>query len=310
MIRLLDREIIGKGVHRSGWPWCMNALVDLVSGDGILFDDFVERSFIYEPRAVPYREPWIGVFHHPPFIPNFVRSLPKYSLMDLASVGYCPAWRESQRYLVKAITFTEEAATFIGRWLRVPTYVVRHPTETCVQQWSPVNYGSNEYRKIVQVGMQLRNLRAIFQVPPLLVGKARMEPHGHHIRRDAELELYWRDKRVDFGGVEELVRLSDSDYDILLSCNLLFLELFGAVANNVVVEAIARCVPLVVNRLPAVVEYLGRGYPLFYDNILRVPDLLASGAVLEAFHYLCEMDKQWLDGGYFREAVREAVAER
>jgi len=307
MIRFLDREVIGRGVHRSGWPWCIDALSGLATG-GILFDDFVERSFIYEPRKEPYREPWIGVFHHPPFIPNNIQQIHKHTLSNLTAMGYCKAWAKSKKYLTKAITFTSEAAIFIERWLGVQSFCVPHPTEIPEIPWTKFRYESNESKGAIQIGMQLRNLRAIYQLPPVIgIGKFRFKPYGHHIKRDIALKEFWCGKRIDFGGVDEMDRVSDEEYDRLLSANIAFLELFGAVANNVVVECIARSTPLLVNRLRATVEYLGPGYPLYYSNLHRAADLLGSDAVEEAHCYMDEMDKSLLSIEHFVRCVREVI---
>src|SRR5436189_5340169 len=90
--------------------------------------------------------------------------------------------------------------------------------------------------------------------------------------------------------VNELVRLQDSEYDAMLSSSVCLTHLFGASANNVVVECIVRATPLVVNPLPPVVEYLGADYPLYcHVNDGRLKDLhdwLTDDLLLEAHTYL------------------------
>ena len=54
-----------------------------------------------------------------------------------------------------------------------------------------------------------------------------------------------------------LDRVSDDEYDARLASSVVFLALDGAPANTTVVECIARNTPVMVNRLPGVVEYLG-----------------------------------------------------
>ena len=56
-------------------------------------------------------------------------------------------------------------------------------------------------------------------------------------------------------------RVTAHRYDCLLPENVMAIELFDASANNVVVECIARNTPIIVNRHPAVVEYLTADYP-------------------------------------------------
>jgi hypothetical protein len=47
------------------------------------------------------------------------------------------------------------------------------------------------------------------------------------------------------------------------------MDLYDATSNNAIVECIIRNTPIIVNKLPGVVDYLGENYPLYF-NILRV----------------------------------------
>ena len=60
--------------------------------------------------------------------------------------------------------------------------------------------------------------------------------------------------------------LCDEDYDELLSENIVFVNLVDASAVNTIIECVVRGTPIVVNRLPAVVEILGEMYPLYYGD--------------------------------------------
>jgi hypothetical protein len=116
--------------------------------------------------------------------------------------------------------------------------------------------------------------------------------------------------RGAFGSVQVIKRLPDAHYDDLLSESVVFLELFDTSANNAVVECIVRCTPIVINRHPAVVEYLGPDYPLYYDTIAEVENLLTRDSIMSAYEYLCQYDKEALSGSLFRDRVELFVSQR
>jgi hypothetical protein len=64
-----------------------------------------------------------------------------------------------------------------------------------------------------------------------------------------------------------------------------------ASAANTVIECIVRRTPLVVNRIPAVEEYIGREYPLFYNTLEEANAILNDLDLLELGHkYLINYD--------------------
>src|SRR5690606_4884423 len=105
--------------------------------------------------------------------------------------------------------------------------------------------------------------------------------------------------RPDIGEVTMLSRLADTAYDRLLAESIVFMELVDASANNAIIESIVRETPVVVNRHPAVVEYLGSGYPLLYDDLSEVYELLTMQRIRAAHEYLKAMDKTELTVNHF-----------
>jgi hypothetical protein len=77
-----------------------------------------------------------------------------------------------------------------------------------------------------------------------------------------------------FQSVKWISRLEDPDYDLFLAESVLFLDLIDCSASNAIVEAIMNEVPLLTRRIPATVEYLGTDYPLYFDSLSAVGELL------------------------------------
>jgi len=293
-----------KGAHRSGWPYCLDALEkyeDTEAETVIVLEDFAERTFCKIKNPRPWKTPWVGVFHHPPQMPSwFTQDTPPKLLAT-------PAFQESLPTLRGCIALSEHLGRWLRRKLALPTLVVKHPTEFPEQTFDIDAYLTNEKRKMVQVGWYLRNMRGIYQLPP--------PPNTEkiHLNQDApwiKKAMGRVDKHSPFKGRKQypttvLQRLPNAEYDALLAQSVVFLELFDSSANNAVVEAIARCTPIVVNRHPAVVEYLGADYPLFYDNIEDVADLVTDDSVVAAHEYIKTMDRTEFHVDYFVQAIRD-----
>lgn len=108
--------------------------------------------------------------------------------------------------------------------------------------------------------------------------------------------------------VRILDRVTNDDYDVLLSQNLVFLNLFDASGCNALVECIVRNTPVFVNALPAVVEALGAGYPLYCNSVEEAATKARSGALIRAAHeYLKRMDKSPFALETFLRQVREGA---
>ncbi len=298
MIRLLRLTLYQDlSSHRSGWPFVFRHLLAHNDENGIAFDDFVEASYSYRPLDSPMRIPWVGIFHHPPLVVSPIQRDKRNQVQRLLTRS--PLWHESRQALRGAVCLSNHLAERVSQWLGVPTLSIRHPTDLEVTQWDQGAF--LESPAVFQVGFFLRDTRAIFRLP-MGDGKFRYYRSQPYIKWQIgrDQKLYRKRHRQEvFKTVSELPRLDDQQYDEMLSRCVVLTHLFGASANNVVVECIARNTPVLVNRLNPVIEYLGPGYPLFYNNIHEIPALLDASRILEAHTFLREMKKGFLDAASF-----------
>jgi len=291
--------------HRSGWPYCFQLLSRLHSARGILFDDFVDRTFGLPNGAFDrWTAPWIGFFHRPPGIPDHCTLA-----MRPEEMFRTRAFQISRRKLVGAIAMSAYHLKWLKRRFRVPTLMVKFPTAAGVPfTWD--KWRKNANKTLVQVGSYLRNLRAIYQVPTdgrvKKVHVLQDVPWVHATMAMLDANGCYRE-RPRYGHVQVISGLSNPAFDQLLTSNVVFLELFGASANNAVVECIARNTPLNVNRLPAVEDYLGKDYPLFYTHLSEVPVLLRNERLRAGYEHLRAMDKRDLTANTFVRRIYKFV---
>ena len=85
--------------------------------------------------------------------------------------------------------------------------------------------------------------------------------------------------------------LENNKFDKLLSENLVFIKLIDASAVNTIIECVVRNTPILVNKLPAVVEILGENYPLYYNDLDEVNNLLTMKNIETTYNYLKKLDK-------------------
>jgi hypothetical protein len=160
---------------------------------------------------------------------------------------------------------------------------------------------------LVQVGSFLRFTAAIDYVEcPVFLMRTRLVQSRPEVEKANKAFRMIYSRKPISGTVDEIPRLIARAYDRLLAENVVFLNLIAAVANNTIVECIARNTPVVVNRLPGPTFYLGADYPFFYDSLDDVAGLLTREGILSAHHYLKRMDKRFLKGSTFAKQVMEA----
>lgn len=301
-MRLIERENIGKQVHRSGWPHVMEAVGRHATPGGLLLDDCVEASFLFRPQHHPHREPWVGIFHFPH---DVVSPMGFDRARNSAwSLWARPDFKKSLPRLRGAVSMCSRLAAWLAPRLGVPVATIMHPTETGVTQWNP---GCLAEPKMLQVGWHLRNTRAIYHVPPANGWRyLRIAPVDRwQRRRDARIRR--RLGSEPNGLVEDLPRLDDAEYDEALATSVVVMEVWGAAANNVVVECVARGTPLLVNRLPAVEEYLGEDYPLYFRRLRDVPALLRPERLVAASEHMRGRRGRWLELDTFAGCLAEFV---
>lgn len=99
--------------------------------------------------------------------------------------------------------------------------------------------------------------------------------------------------------VDYIEFLENDDYDKLLTENIIYINVVDASAVNTVIECMARCTPIIVNKCPPVVELLGEDYPLYINaqptdyhtiNMELAKIMRNPRNILRAHRYLCNLD--------------------
>lgn len=296
------KDVIGVGQHRTGWPWVFSNLSIYESDNGILFDDFVEQNFCYNPIPNIYREPWIAIFHHPKNIPlfgNYKENLSRVFEMD--------EFKESCKELKVAFALSDDLAEWLRERLDCKVVSLKHPMGINENNlWDAEKWNAD--KQAYQIGFYLRNTRLIEQIPEvdgiqynrlwsdmtwLKNYDNRVSKYwDHHFNTSFDFEdANYYDTRYHYRTAEEcsVKFVLPSRYDEILKSGVVVVEYFECSASNVILECIASNTPIIVNRMPSTVQYLGEDYPLFFDHPEEIPHLFKK--VEEANAYLQDIDK-------------------
>lgn len=323
-------------VHRSGWQFIVDNIWRYNNPNGIIFDVYSDKTFGWQREfytkigVLPFKQKWVGVLHHTPDTlyteNNLTNTVNSKEFID--SLPQCAGLIVLSNYLKDWLT---------PRLPNTPIFVIHHPTEFIETSWSIEKWNANKDKKVVQIGAWMRNSYGIYSLPnPTGIRKFAL--------KGKEMDNYFAppdyfDKLQDaigidclgvdgpcrigaqksnkfmFGMLEHLKEqyskvtilndLSNDDYDQLLTSNVVFLNLIDASACNTIIECIVRNTPILVNRLPAVVEYLGNDYPLYYNSLEEAYELLTDNEkLLKAHKYLLNKDKTFLTIENFIEKLK------
>jgi polysaccharide pyruvyl transferase WcaK-like protein len=295
--------------HRSGWRYILNNVSNkLASFNGMYCDMYIDRTFhwckeeLYKANIIPYKKEWIGFVHH-----TLYQDESGYNCINLLknnlfieSLECCKGLIFLSHYLKNNFEKLAEINN-----IKLPKlFVLYHPTEFVDNKWKYKNWNHN----IIQIGSWMRDLNAIneLNIPNkkfALIGK---EMESKYISYNTT------NINININNNVELINYLDNDnYDNILSKYVVFIKLYDASAVNTLIECIVRNTPIIVNKLPAIVEYLGEKYPLYYQDINEVPKLLNikwyNNKIKKAHKYLKNMNKDHLKIETFITKLSEIV---
>jgi hypothetical protein len=167
---------------------------------------------------------------------------------------------------------------------------VYHPIDLNTESTKTFNFNEfKENKRIFHVGWWLRNFNTFIEFKtPKKYKKIIL------VKNEFKEHFYKKFKNIN-NSIKINCELDDNEYVKIFNNSCIFCDLYDCVANNLVLECIKYNTPIIIKRLPALEEYLGIDYPLFFDNtedLVQYSDektLLLK--IIEANVYLQKMDK-------------------
>ena len=160
---------------------------------------------------------------------------------------------------------------------------------------SNININKISKKTIVFLGSQYRCPSIIFKLNLPDFTKiwlpGRSESYARQILNEECIEFNIALTDVELNSVS-IKQLNDTEYDTLLINSYVILNQFTSSANNALLECIALNIPIFCNRLPAVEEYIGKDYPLYFKNIEDLEKLIYNAEkIKKAYEYLLNMNE-------------------
>jgi hypothetical protein len=290
------------------------------NNDGILCDTFVDRTFLWgeypllQHGIIPYTSLWIGFVHHTPH--------KKYTDHNCYRLIKSKSFKQSLPTCRGLVCLSNHLAHWFRKHLSIPIITLYHPT-----LFVPLYHQPQYFKiKLIQIGAWYRNPFSIYTLKvPHYVDKMALKgpkmnayfPPDTFTLTTQDIKhppkqnkwLYYlcrylhqqqiktctsQDIKQLMSTVTIIHQVDNQHYDQLLADSIVFLHLVDASAVNTVIECIVRNTPVIVNRLPALEEYLGHDYPLFYHQLDDVYDMLNEQKLLQGYHYLKQKNKDFL----------------
>lgn len=329
-----------KNCHRSGWYYVVGGLMNfdahqLLRQTNIMIDTHVDRSFHWGEETlktvgiIPYTSPWIGFIHH-----TFDKTHSSYNCNELFKKESFITSLKTCKGIISLTNYLTNDLSKILNDYNIPVFTIYHPMEMVDKLFTIDKFLKNKQKKIVQIGAWLRNPYSIYQLSlwkntlniqkVALMGKEMdlyFQPENllQNIKNTLKLNLepkyinkysagLFNTIQNNYNSVSILKHRSNIDYDILLSENIVFLDLIDCSAVNTILECLVRNTPLIVNRHPAIEEILGKEYPGFYNDLIDATLILNDIESIKHIHnYLKNIDKSQYSLDVFVQKIQNVI---
>lgn len=263
--------------HHGGWTYVGEELIkQFHNSAGVLFYDWLDGAFKFKQN---FSVPWAGILH------NTVRPGEDYTkynkaILCLEKLVKTDLWLDSIDRCVGVYTFSKETTDFISKFVKAER--IYHPTPLSVPQFDFNSYEGH----VVTIGQWMRRYHSIYK----LTAK-----HRTVIKTGSPWEQDYAEMHRMGEGVEIINYVPHAEYERILCSSLVFLDFYDVAACNVVLECIARGTPVLTNKLPGNIEYLGEDYPLFFSTLEEANEKANDLATVRKGHdYLVSLNKSHL----------------
>ena len=313
--------------HRGGWKSIItnlinnNIIVDNnlhgVINNKIILLDIVEKYFLWEKKEKVIDKEWVGIIHIVPNTPNYLKNIQIENLLlnkyFIESLKYCKGIIVLSNYLLNYLKY---------KIPNVKLKHIKHPTNMneCnkfdIEVFIKKIY-TNKI-KIVQLGSQLRYLSTIYKI------KSKYKKIWLSGRKDTEPLFHWLNKECSMFDItitdEEINNVSlyythnFNEYDNIILNNIIIIHLINASANNAILELMYLNIPFFVNKLDAVIEYIGSDYPLYFNSLNEIEEIINNKELLikkmkEGTEYLKKINKHDISMNYFNSEMLKFINE-
>ena len=283
--------------HRYGWNNLLmilyaNDIITLYNKeDNIELIDLCEKFFVWDKNKI--NKKWIGISHLTPKSPKYLENLNIHELFNNIN------FKESIKYCKKIITLSDYLKIFIKKNFdnNIEIIKIYHPIKNVSKYFSLDLYLNNNNKYIIQIGQQLRILKTFLNLKFTNHNKLWLCNNKdnilNYLNKELNIKIKSEEELNKYLNLNYVIHksLNNEEYDELITKNIIFLHLYDASANNTILEAIIYKIPIIVNKHPAVVEYLGNNYPLYFENISEINDnFISNNRIINAYNYLTNYD--------------------
>jgi hypothetical protein len=285
--------------------------------NGYYLVDCCEKYFLWDNFTI--NKPWIGIIHTTPYPPKYMNKI-----LHIDSLFSCDNFKKSLPSCKGLIVLSKYQMEWIQHFVtyKLPRIMsLYHPVEILSQLFDFNRFISNtDSFNIVLLGQQLRRVTYLLYIESPIINK-KIWLSGivnEHKRSDflksliTGLDLNPM-TLIDFKNNIECPYLDNyEEYDCLIQSSILVMPLFDAAANNSILECIISNTPIFVTRCYGTVEYLGSEYPMFFDGINELNNLLSDRQKMFELYkltheYLTQMNKTHLSCKHFYSEILKFI---
>jgi len=283
----------------------------------MIFDDWLELSFPchnIETQRKDYIYPFFSFLHNPS------------CLNKVGSFVYTNSMVMKHPELVKSkisflVCLSEHHGDYVESMFNLCIKRMLHPLEIgTAPRFDILKFLHSPTKRIFNIGWWLRKYKIFLQLQnysKTIVIKSNEGPHVEEfIKTQIPDTMIDSQQNIDEDQLKQahsttIIRnLSNEDYDQIFSENIVFLHVSDAAANNIVLECIMNNTPILVNNIPAIVEYLGESYPFYFTNAADAQMKLDSmDIIIKTHEYLKSMNKTQLTYDYFNKTLNCHICE-
>jgi len=272
--------------HFNGWVSIIKSLSEKFTRQDFTLHPFLDRDALFFPNNLETLKgkPWVGIIHFPthgaPLLHPHINSINVVKMINESE------YKERCNGL---IVLTQKSKNILSKFTDIPIHRLWHPKEVAKNTFNINAYFKNPILR--HPGKAYRDFYPYFNLKTDLEKIIHIEPQSQWLI-DQSLEL--SGSPLNSTVKINLKFLKDSQYIKNLTTSLGFGYWFDCEASNSILEHLMTNTPIIANKLPSIVEYLGKDYPMYYENIIHDPDsyILNKKFIQDTSKYLCSRSKK------------------